>query len=64
MSNEKIKGELKRIRELVNVLEYDKIIDHAMERLNNRPRKTLGFATPNEVFYKDTNNKNNVALII
>ena len=42
----------------------DKSIDHAMERLNNRPRKTLGFATPNEVFYKDTNNKNNVALII
>ena len=42
----------------------DKIIDHAMERLNNRPRKTLGFATPNEVFFKDTNNKNNVALII
>jgi len=42
----------------------DKSIDYAMERLNNRPRKTLGFATPNEVFYKYTNNKNNVALII
>lgn len=42
----------------------DKSIDHAMERLNNRPRKTLGFATPNEVFFKDTNNMNNVALII
>ncbi len=42
----------------------DKSINHAMERLNNRPRKTLGFATPNEVFFKDTNNMNNVALII
>jgi len=35
----------------------------AMKRLNNRPRKTLGFATPNEVFLKDINNKNNVALV-
>jgi len=42
----------------------DNSIDHAMERLNNRPCKTLGFATPNEVFFKDTNNMNNVALII
>ena len=42
----------------------DKSIDHAMKRLNNRPRKTLGFETPNEVFSKDINNKNNVALII
>ena len=42
----------------------DNSIDHAMESLNNRPRKTLGFATPNEVFFKDTNNMNNVALII
>jgi len=23
-----------------------------MERLNTRPRKTLGFRTPNEVFFK------------
>jgi len=41
----------------------DKSIDHAMKRLNNRPRKTLGFATPNEVFFKDINNKDNVAFI-
>ncbi len=27
-------------------------IQHIMERLNNRPRKSLGFLTPNEVFYK------------
>ena len=27
-------------------------IDHVMDRLNNRPRKTLGFATPNEVFFQ------------
>lgn len=27
-------------------------VERAMERLNERPRKTLGFRTPNEVFYK------------
>jgi len=27
-------------------------IDTAMERLNNRPRKRLGFQTPNQVFFK------------
>ena len=27
-------------------------IEHIMDRLNNRPRKTLGYLTPNEVFYK------------
>jgi len=27
-------------------------IEHIMERLNNRPRKYLGFLTPNEVFYE------------
>jgi len=42
----------------------DKSIEYAMERLNNRPRKTLGFATPNEVFFKDNNNKDTVALIV
>ena len=27
-------------------------IDTAMERLNNRPRKRLGYLTPNQVFFK------------
>ena len=27
-------------------------IKHIMNRLNNRPRKTLGYLTPNEVFYE------------
>ena len=27
-------------------------IQHIMDRLNNRPRKSLGYLTPNEVFYK------------
>jgi IS30 family transposase len=27
-------------------------INHIMDRLNNRPRKSLGFLTPNEVFYE------------
>ena len=27
-------------------------IEHIMNKLNNRPRKTLGYLTPNEVFYK------------
>jgi IS30 family transposase len=30
----------------------DEQIQHIMDRLNNRPRKTLGYLTPNEVFYK------------
>ena len=30
----------------------DEQIEHIMERLNNRPRKSLGFLTPNEVFYE------------
>ena len=29
----------------------DKSIDRAVKRLNNRPRKTLAFATPNEIFF-------------
>ncbi len=35
------------VRNLTN-----KQIRHIMDRLNNRPRKTLGYLTPNEVFYK------------
>jgi IS30 family transposase len=27
-------------------------VQHVAARLNNRPRKTLGFRTPNEVFFK------------
>ena len=30
----------------------DKQIEKVEERLNNRPRKTLGYKTPNEVFFK------------
>jgi IS30 family transposase len=30
----------------------DRQINRVMERLNNRPRKTLGYKTPNEVFFK------------
>ena len=30
----------------------DEQVQHIMDRLNNRPRKTLGYLTPNEVFYK------------
>ena len=29
-----------------------KQIEHIMNRLNNRPRKSLGYLTPNEVFYE------------
>ena len=28
-----------------------KSVQKVMDRLNNRPRKTLGYATPNEVFF-------------
>lgn len=30
----------------------DPDIDHVMKRLNNRPRKCLGYKTPNQVFFK------------
>jgi len=30
----------------------DEAVQQAMDRLNDRPRKTLGFRTPNEVFFK------------
>ena len=40
----------------------DSATKHAMERLNNRPRKTLSFATPNEVFLNETINMETVAL--
>jgi len=29
-------------------------VDLVMERLNNRPRKRLGFLTPNQVFFGET----------
>ncbi|MCH7733006.1 MAG: IS30 family transposase [Candidatus Marinimicrobia bacterium] len=31
----------------------DKELIHAMKRLNNRPRKRLGFKTPNQVFFEE-----------
>lgn len=39
-------------------------IEYAMDRLNNRPRKSLDFATPIEVFSKEIKNKNPVALVV
>jgi IS30 family transposase len=41
----------------------DKSIEHAMTRLNNRHRKTLAFATPNDIFFNDNKNKTTVALV-
>jgi|FLOH01.1.fsa_nt_gi transposase, IS30 family len=34
----------------------DNEIIHAMKRLNNRPRKRLGFKTPNQVFFGESTN--------
>ena len=34
----------------------DKELIHAMRRLNNRPRKRLGFKTPNQVFFRESYN--------
>jgi Transposase and inactivated derivatives, IS30 family len=31
-------------------------IIHAMKRLNNRPRKRLGYKTPNQVFFGESFN--------
>lgn len=36
----------------------DKQVHRVMNRLNNRPRKTLGFATPNEVFWEKKSPQN------
>ena len=33
----------------------DEQVEYIMDRLNNRPRKALGFLTPNEVFYERKN---------
>lgn len=32
----------------------DRQLNNVVERLNNRPRKTLGYKTPNEVFFKQS----------
>ena len=37
----------------------DQEVEHIMDRLNNRPRKCLGFRTPNQVFFEA---KSDVAL--
>ena len=44
-SPEQISGRLK-VEEGIRISH-----EHAMERLNHRPRKTLGFQTPFEVFF-------------
>jgi IS30 family transposase len=40
-------------RDIRNLTEEQ--IEYIMDRLNNRPRKSLGFLTPNEVFYERKN---------
>lgn len=40
----------------------DRQITHVEEQLNNRPRKTLGFLTPNEVYFKEHQQLTRVAL--
>ena len=46
--------------------EFDKITDEDIkiveEKLNNRPRKTLGYQTPNEVYFKEQEQLTKVAL--
>jgi transposase, IS30 family len=42
----------------------DEQIKHAEDALNNRPRKTLGYLTPNEVYFKELEQLRNVALTI
>lgn len=46
--------------------EFDKITDEEIkiveEKLNNRPRKTLGYQTPNEVYFKEQEQLHKVAL--
>jgi IS30 family transposase len=46
--------------------EFDKITDNDIklveDKLNNRPRKTLGYQTPNEVYFKEQEQLRKVAL--
>jgi IS30 family transposase len=53
-TNENMNGLIRQYfpkkRNFVTITQQE--IEFAMERLNNRPRKCLGFKTPNEVFFK------------
>lgn len=40
----------------------DKEVFQVVEKLNNRPRKTLGYKTPNELFFKEQKEQSKVAL--
>lgn len=40
----------------------DEEVFQVVEKLNNRPRKTLGYKTPNEIFFKEHKEQSKVAL--
>jgi len=40
----------------------DEEVYQVVEKLNNRPRKTLGYKTPNEIFFKEHKEQSKVAL--
>lgn len=40
----------------------EKEVSRVVEKLNNRPRKTLGYKTPNEIFFKEQKEQSKVAL--
>lgn len=40
----------------------DEEVSQVVEKLNNRPRKTLGYKTPNELFFKEHKEQSKVAL--
>jgi len=52
-TNENMNGLIRQYfpkkRSFATITEHE--IQHAMERLNNRPRKCLGFKSPNQVFF-------------
>ena len=45
-----IRQYLPKFRQLDNVIEKE--LENIMEQLNHRPRKSLGFKTPYELFFK------------
>jgi IS30 family transposase len=55
-TNEKTNGLIRQYfpkhRDFTTITQQE--IDMAMERLNNRPRKRLGYLTPNQVFFKSS----------
>jgi IS30 family transposase len=41
----------------------DKQVQNAKDKLNNRPKKRVGYKTPNEIFIHSLNNKGHISFM-